>query len=184
MENKQKLLDEIALEISKCKICKKGKIGLPVPGEGSSNAKVVFIGEAPGKKEAETGRPFIGRSGKLLRQLITEAGLREKDVYVTSPVKYLPKYITPTPADVAHGRTHLFKQLSVIKPKIVVLLGRVAALGVLEQDISVAKEHGKMLEQDGRKYFFTYHPAAPLYSPKLRIEISKDFKKLKRLINA
>jgi DNA polymerase len=181
-EEKQIALDKIAKEIANCKICKKDKIGLPVPGEGSPNAKVVFIGEAPGKEEAKTGRPFIGRSGKLLRTLIAEAGLKEKDVYITSPVKYLPKYITPTPEDVAHGRIHLFKQLEIIDPKIIVLLGRVAALAVLEQDISVAKEHGKIIKKDGKQYLITYHPAAPLYSPKLRTEIMKDFKKLKKLL--
>lgn len=182
IKQKQLQLAQIAREIEKCKICKKDKIGLPVPGEGSPDAKVVFIGEAPGKKESETGRPFIGRSGKLLRQLIKEAGLKDEEVYITSPVKYLPKYITPTPEDVAHGRTHLFKQLSVIQPKIIVLLGRVAALAVLEKDISVAQMHGTIIKKDSRQYLLTYHPAAPLYSPKLRTEIAKDFKKLKSLL--
>lgn len=175
-------LEKIAKQIARCKICQKDKIGVAVPGEGAANAKVVFIGEAPGKEEAKTGRPFIGRSGKLLRSLIVGAGLSEQEVYITSPVKYLPLYVTPTEADVEHGRIHLFKQLSVIKPKIIVLLGRVATLALLHKNISVTKEHGKIVKQDGRSYLLTYHPAAPLYSPKLRTEILKDFKKLKKMI--
>jgi DNA polymerase len=180
--NEQKALNAIAREIELCKICKKDKIGKAVPGEGDANADIVFIGEAPGKNEAQTGRPFIGRAGKLLRQLIGEAGLKENDVFITSPVKRLPVYVTPTEIDIAHGRTHLEKQLAVIQPKIVVLLGRVAALALLQRNILVAKEHGKIITQDGRNYLIAYHPAAPLYSPKLRLEIAKDFKKLKRLL--
>ncbi len=181
---KQKQLDAIARKIETCAICKKDKIGKAVPGEGNADADIVFIGEAPGKQEAETGRPFIGRSGKLLRALIAEAGLKEEQVFITSPVKYLPKYVTPTEADVDHGRTHLFAQLDIIEPKIIVLLGRVAALAVLKKNISVAKEHGKILKQEDKTYLFAYHPAAPLYSPKLREELVKDFKKLKRLIKS
>jgi uracil-DNA glycosylase len=179
---KQKALEKIAEEIKKCRICRKDKVGLPVPGEGNANADIVFIGEAPGKEEAKTGRPFVGRSGKLLRSLIKEAGLKEADVFITSPVKYLPKHVTPTPAEVAHGRKHLQKQFAVIEPKIIVLLGRVAVLAVLEKNILIAKEHGKIIKQDGKQYLLAYHPAAPLYSPKLREELVKDFKKLKKII--
>lgn len=182
-KQKQQKLDAIAKEIERCKVCKKGKVGIAVPGEGDADADVVFIGEAPGKNEAKTGRPFIGRAGKLLRSLIAEVGLKDEDVFITSPVKYLPEYVTPNEADVAHGRTHLNKQLDVIEPKVIVLLGRVAALALLQKNVSVAKEHGKVIVQDGRTYLQVYHPAAPLYSPGLRIEILKDFKKLKRILS-
>src|SRR5437762_582030 len=106
--NKQKALDEIAKEIEKCEVCKVGKTGVAVPGEGNPDADIVFIGEAPGKTEAKTGKPFVGRSGQLLRSLIREIGLDDvKDVFITSPVKYLPLRGTPTPQDIAHGRVHL-----------------------------------------------------------------------------
>jgi DNA polymerase len=179
---KQEKLNEIAEEIANCRICKRGKSGLPVPGEGSPTAKVVFIGEAPGKQEARTGRPFVGRAGKLLRELIREAGLLEEKVFITSPVKYFPKHLTPTPAEVAHGRKHLREQLDVIKPRIVVLLGRVAALALLEEKIEVAKAHGCIVEKDGNRYFVAYHPAAPLHNPKLRKVLKEDFKKLKQFL--
>lgn len=181
-KQKREALDAIALQISQCRVCKKDKIGVAVPGEGNPDADIVFIGEAPGKEEAKTGRPFIGRAGKLLRSLINEVGLKEKDVYITSPVKYLPKHVTPTPAEVAHGRKHLMMQFAIIEPKVVVLLGRVAALAVLKQNISVAKEHGTIVEKDNIKYLLAYHPAAPLYAPKVKAEIIKDFLQLKQLV--
>ena len=177
-----KALAKIAAEIEICRTCRRNKIGQAVPGEGNANADIMFIGEAPGKNEAATGRPFVGRAGKVLRDLITEAGLKEEDVFITSPVKYLPVHVTPTEAEVAHGRKHLFAQIDIIEPKVIVLLGRVAVLAVLRRKVSVAKEHGKVIEEDGRKYLIAYHPAAPLYSPKVKVEIIKDFKKLKKLI--
>lgn len=188
--NKQKALDTVNKEIEACKICPVGKSGKPVVGEGSPDADVVFIGEAPGKQEAVVGRPFIGRSGQLLRSLIREIGLKEQDIYITSPVKYLPngKDGTPggTPAskDIAHGRIHLMKQLEVIQPKVVVLLGRVAAEGVLEKKVAVSSEHGEVIEEhNGIKYFLTYHPAAALrFSKKFKPLLQADFQKLPRLI--
>ncbi len=181
LNEKQRRLDKIAKEIEACEICKVGKIGQAVPGEGNADADVVFIGEAPGKQEAVTGRPFIGRAGKVLRGLIKQVGLNEKNVFITSPVKYLPEYVTPKPADIEHGRTHLFKQLDIIRPKVVVLLGNVAVQALLHEKMAIAKEHGKIVNRDGITYLITYHPAAPLYSPKVRLELEKDFKKLKSL---
>ncbi len=195
--NKQQELDKIAKEIEKCKICKIGKSGLPVPGEGNPDADIVFIGEAPGKKEAATGRPFIGRSGQLLRSLIREVGLKEEDVYITSPVKYLPNGPdgtpggTPKPSDIAHGRIHLMKQLDIIQPKIIVLLGNTAVQGVLQMKIPVKSEHGKIIVRSAGsgsskkdyKYLVTLHPAAALRFPPLKLLIKEDFEKLKKLIS-
>ena len=180
--DKQAELDKIAQEIEQCKICKAGKIGKAVVGEGSPNAEIVFLGEAPGKKEAQSGRPFIGPASKVLRKLIEDAGIKAEEVFITSPVKYLPEYVTPTPADVEHGKTHLLKQLNIIKPKVIVLMGRVAALAMLGRNISVAEEHGKIIKEGGYTFLITYHPAAPLYSPKVRVELENDFKKLKKII--
>lgn len=183
--NKLVALDEITKEIETCQTCKVGKIGVAVPGEGNPDAKVVFIGEAPGKQEAKTGKPFIGRSGKLLRNMIQSIGLDDKkDVYITSPVKYLPERGTPTPAEIAHGREHLMKQLAIIEPKLVVLLGRVAAEGVLQKKVFVVKERGHVIEEkNGIKYFLTYHPAAVLRFPdKFKADMEKDFQTLRKLL--
>lgn len=179
---KQKALDEVAAEIEACAECKRDKVGLAVPGEGNPDADVMFIGEAPGKLEAETGRPFVGRSGKILRSLIEAMGFQDSDVYITSPVKRLPTYTTPTPEDIAHGRTHLNKQIAIIEPTYLVLLGNVACQAVLGEKIAISKDHGKVIERDGFHYFISYHPAAGLYAPALRPEIAADFNTLKKLL--
>ncbi len=184
LAQKVQALDKIAKEIENCRICKRDKIGKAVPGEGNADADIVFIGEAPGKKEAETGRPFVGRAGKLLRGMLEEIGIKDGDVYITSPVKYLPKYVTPKPSDIEHGWQHLSKQLDIIEPKVIVLMGNVAALAVLQEKFFIARDHGKIIKRDGRSYFLSYHPAAPLYSPKLREVIKKDFQKIKTMIKS
>lgn len=172
---KQKALDAIAQEIARCKICKRGKVGKAVPGEGNPRAKLVLLGEAPGKTEAQTGRPFVGRAGKLLRQILANIGIAEEDVFITSPVKYLPSYVTPTPADIAHGKLHLDKQLAVIKPKLIVLMGNTAVQAMLNKKLPIAKVHGTLIKEKPYTFLITYHPAAPLYSPRLRAELVKDF---------
>jgi DNA polymerase len=180
--DKQKALDKIAKQIAACRICRQDKIGLPVPGEGNSNAKIVFIGEAPGKTEAKTGKPFVGRSGKLLRELIRSVGLDDmRDVYITSPVKYLPKHGTPTPAEIRHGRQHLNDQMAVIRPKLMVLMGSTAVQAVLEEKVPVLSRHGQIVERAGQRFFLTLHPAAALRFQKFKALILKDFKKLKKL---
>ncbi len=180
---KQKKLDIIAEEIKTCKKCRTDRIGKAVVGEGAAYAEVVFIGEAPGKTEAATGRPFVGRSGKLLRTLIKESGLREEDVFITSPVKYLPVYVTPKPSDIAHGMTHLDKQLAIIDPKIIVLLGSTAIQGVLGKKLPTLKVHGTIVKEDNRTYFITIHPAAAIRFQKYRPVIEEDFKKLKKILD-
>ena len=180
---KQSKLDKVNKEIVACTTCPIGKSGLPVVGEGNADAAVVFIGEAPGKNEAKTGRPFIGRSGNLLRSLIREVGLKEEDIYITSPVKYLPDRGTPTTADIAHGRTHLLKQLAIIDPKIIVLMGNSAVLGILEKKLPIMQLHGSTQIKDGVTYFITLHPAAAVRFQKFKVLIEEDFKKLKQLLS-
>lgn len=179
--DKQKTLEEIAKEIEKCSICKKDKSGKAVPGEGSPDAKIVFVGEAPGRQESLVGRPFIGRSGKLLRSKIKEIGLKEDKIFITSPVKYLPDSGTPSLKDIEHGKVHLNKQLSIINPKIIVLMGNVACMGLLNDKISCTARHGELVQN---KYFITVHPAAAMRFPKVRKIFDSDFQKLKSLIKS
>src|SRR5216684_3378317 len=141
-------LAKIAREIEQCQECQVGTSGKAVPGEGNPDARVVFIGEAPGKQEAKTGRPFVGRSGQFLRSLLKDIGLQAEDVYITSGVKYLPDRGKPNKSEIAHGRVHLQKQLAIIDPEIVVLLGSVASEAVLGTPLPIMKEHGKIIEKD------------------------------------
>lgn len=180
---KIKLLARLAQEIRKCKECKKGKQGLPVPGEGNPDADIIFIGEAPGREEATTGRPFVGRSGKFLTQLQSSIGLKREDVFITSPVKYLPRSGTPTNSDIDHGRVHLLKQIKIIAPKLIVLLGNVAAKALLSNSAKITQNHGKVIKENNRTYFLTFHPAAAIRFPKIKSEMIEDFKKLKFIID-
>jgi uracil-DNA glycosylase family 4 len=177
-------LHKIAGEISRCRACREDCSGMPVPGEGSARARVMFIGEAPGREEAKTGRPFIGRSGKLLRQMIRDIGLDESGVFITSPVHFLPDRGTPSRAMVLHGREHLFKQLAVIDPEIVVLLGNTACTALLDSKVEITKQHGTTVLKDGRTYFITVHPAYAVRFAAGKKMLLEDFNLLKRLIAA
>ncbi len=181
--NRRQQLEQIAKDIEACRECKKGTSGKTVPGEGNPDAEIIFIGEAPGRTEAETGRPFVGRSGKLLRSLIRNAGLTEEEVYITSPVKRLPKKGTPTDKQIAHGRKHLIEQLQVINPKIIVLLGNVAIKALLEEKLPILKRHGELVKKKGHIFFLTLHPAAAIRFQKFKKLIISDFGILKQIVN-
>ncbi len=175
-------LTKIANEIEGCRICKIDSVGKAVPGEGNPDAKIMFVGEAPGKEEAKVGRPFIGRSGKLLRTTMEEAGINQKSVYITSPVKYLPERGTPSKEQIIHGRNYLNRQIKIINPKIIVLLGKVAGMALLDKDLPIAKVHGTTFRKDGITYFVMYHPAAAIRFVKLRSIFKEDFRKLAILV--
>jgi DNA polymerase len=179
---KERALKRIAGEIAGCRFCRKGCTGKAVPGEGDADARVVFVGEAPGREEAKTGRPFVGRSGKLLRQTIRELGIAEEDVFITSPVHYLPDQGTPSREMIRHGREHLFAQLAVIEPEIIVLLGNTACTALLDTKVEVIKQHGTTLRKDGRTYFITLHPAYAVRFTEGKKLFLRDFGRLKRLI--
>lgn len=180
--NKQTQLDAISKDIARCRTCKRNSSGKAVPGEGNPDADIVFLGEAPGKTEAATGRPFVGRSGKLLRLMIRGLGLKESDVFITSPVKYLPDRGTPTKEQITHGKKHLMKQLDVIKPKIIVLLGKTAVTAMLDRSSAILKEHGTIVPSGGRIYAITLHPAAVIRFPKYRHLMDADFRILRSYI--
>jgi len=180
--NRRQKLGKIADEIRACRLCRKGGSGLPVPGEGPADARILFVGEAPGREEARTGRPFVGRSGRFLRQMISEAGLDERQVFITSPVHYLPVAGKPSPAMIEHGATHLRKQIGVIGPRVVVLLGSTACRALLAQPVGIAKEHGRTIEQDGITFFLSFHPAYAIRFPEGRKRFVQDFAALKGLL--
>ncbi len=181
--NKDLFLKRIAREIAACRACRRDCTGMAVPGEGSAEARVVFVGEAPGKEEARTGRPFIGRSGKLLREAIRGIGLDETAVFITSPVHYLPLRGTPSLPMIGHGREHLLKQLDVIQPEVIVLLGNTACVALLGAKVEITKHHGTIVEKDGRTLFITFHPAYALRCPEGKRLFLRDLKKLRTLLS-
>lgn len=176
--NKQKELDMLKKQVENCIICQQESIGVAVFGEGNPDAKIMLVGEAPGKNEAKVGRPFIGRSGKLLRKYIQEIGLKEEEIYITSPVKYLPERGTPSKKQIHHAKTHFDKQVEIINPTIIVLLGKTAAYAVLEEDIPILTHHGNIITHNSRSYLITLHPSAVLRFPKYASYLKEDLNKI------
>lgn len=165
----------------------------PVIGEGNHDAKVMFIGEAPGKNEAEQGRPFCGAAGRILDELLKIAGLERKQVYVTNIVKDRPPgNRDPEPKEIKIYAPFLDRQISVIKPQIIVALGRFSAdyimkkFGIGEKFTSIGKVHGEVFSADAEygnvKIIPMYHPAAALYSTENKKWMEGDFKHLKSVL--
>lgn len=149
-----------------------------VPGEGPLNAKVMLIGQAPGRMEDELLRPFIGTSGKFLDMLISMAGLERKSVYICSVVQFFPpKNRIPTDEEVEVCNKFLFRQIDIIDPKLVILLGSLAVKTLLNMD-KISKIHGSLIEKGGRTYFASLHPAAAVRIRTKMPLMEEDFKRL------
>jgi len=185
---KNQALDKIADEIrvcEKCNLCK-GRINA-VPGDGSYDAKILFIGEGPGKAEDLQGKPFVGAAGKLLNKLLESIGLKREDVFITNVVKCRPpENRDPLPEEVDDCWPYLDAQVNLIKPDIIVTLGRHSMERFLP-GLKISEAHGQAKTIQGKFseqqiIFPMYHPAAALYNPNLREELFNDIAKLPILI--
>ena len=155
-----------------------------VPGEGSPTADVVLIGEAPGRMEDEQGRPFVGRSGQLLDELLAAAGLERADVFITNVVKARPPgNRDPKAAEVAHHRPWLERQLALIRPAVVIPVGR-HALAHFAPGRKITEVHGSVLTAGDRRLVPWLHPAAALRSPGLRETLFQDARALPGILDA
>ena len=166
-------LRKISAEIRKCKKCRLYKHARKaVPGEGPANAKVFFVGQAPGVAEDRTGRPFVGRSGKFLDKLLRSAGLKRQQVFITSVIKHFPpRNRTPKKDEIKACKPYILQQLKLVNPKIVVLMGKVAQNTLRNEPVL-----------KGKKVIKTAHPAAGRRFPKIGKKMEKDFAKLKKLV--
>jgi len=177
-------LYDLAEGIRKCTACPlwKGRL-LAVPGEGPINPRMMIVGEAPGAEEDRQGIPFVGRSGKFLTQMLSEIGIDRKDVFITGSVKCHPlQNRTPKSLELSTCKTlWLDKQVQVIEPELIVILGGVALKSLLGEQ-SVNEYHGKVIVRDRNHYFVTYHPSAALRFPTIKLKMSKDFEKLGNLM--
>ena len=156
-----------------CRLCKTAKHG--VPGEGNVNTPVIFIGEAPGEVEDETGRPFVGRAGKLLENLLGRIGYSRSDVWIGNIIKHRPpENRDPMPDEIKACAPFLFLQLKTINPLLIVTLGRFAMYYFYKEG-TISQNRGKLLKAE--KYFIypIYHPAAGLRSPAMLRDLEDDF---------
>lgn len=186
--NKEQQLNNLNLEFSH-------KIKSPllktcqniVPGVGSANADIIIIGEAPGKKEDELGQPFVGAAGKFLDQMLETIDLNRSDIYITNIVKCRPpNNRDPLPEEKEEFWPWLLAQIDLIKPKLIITLGR-HSLSSFILDPIMSKVHGTILRKEipglGKvRIYALYHPAAALYNGGMRETLIKDFKKIPKII--
>lgn len=177
-------LDEIAAEVSACCCCDLGKARThAVPGDGNSGARLMFIGEAPGKNEDEIGKPFVGAAGQFLGEMLASINLKREDVFITNVVKCRPPgNRDPLPSEKAACLPYIFKQINIINPVLIVLLGR-HAMGNFISGGQISKIHGQPKKVGGRVYLPLYHPAAALYNGSQREILMEDFKKIPTILN-
>ncbi len=159
----------------------------PVFGDGNPDARIVFIGEAPGKKEDETGRPFVGAAGKFLAEMLASIGMKREDVYITNIVKYRP----PNNRDPEEHEKHecaewLHDELNFIKPDLIIFLGR-HSMGHFLPGLKISEAHGKLVHRkipniQTEYYFPLYHPAAALYNGSMRATLMSDFAKIPKVL--
>ena len=177
-------LEALAAQIrvcTKCPLCQSRT--LAVPGAGKVSARVMLIGEAPGREEDETGHPFVGAAGRFLDHVLEGTGINRDDLFITNIVKCRPpNNRTPRVGEVETCTSnYLFEQIELIDPALIMLLGGVAAKKMLGVK-SVNEARGRLIERDGRQYLVGYHPAVRFYREDLGGKVMEDFALLKRVL--
>ena len=163
----------------------------PVPGEGSASAELMIIGEAPGAKEDQLGRPFVGASGKSLDAMLASIGLERQDVFITNIVKFRPpKNRDPSPAEIKACMHILYQEIDALRPNLIELLGRHAS-NAFFPDLTISEAHGEPLvraiklgakAQVQQTFLPLYHPAAALYNGSMRKTLLADFAKIPQIL--
>jgi uracil-DNA glycosylase family 4 len=176
-------LTELYQEIALCHKCDIARLRTnTVPGEGAEDADILFIGEAPGWHEDQQGRPFVGQAGQYLDRLLLSINLTRQQVYIANVIKCRPPdNRDPLPTEIQNCRDWLDKQIDIIKPKMIVTLGRYSMARYFPGK-SISKIHGTAVKRDGIIYFAMYHPAAALHQQSLRNEIEADMQKIPKLM--
>jgi len=188
MPTKQDQLNNLNQKMSACSQCAlRAGCKQVVPGDGSADADVMFIGEGPGKKEDELGKPFVGAAGKFLDEMLGTIKLKREDVYIANVVKCRPPdNRDPLPEEVEACWPWLLEQVKTIQPKLIVTLGRHSMERFLP-GMKISAVHGKAMRRDvpgiGKQVFYTlYHPAAALYNGSMREILIKDFKRIPNIL--
>lgn len=171
-------LERLCQQCRRCSLYKSRKN--LVFGTGNKNADLMFIGEGPGREEDETGIPFVGRSGRLLNKILEAVEIKREDVYIANIVKCRPPgNRNPLEEEKEACLPFLRYQVALVRPRIIVCLGSVAARSIIDKDYRITKDHGKWIERKGYYLTATYHPSALLRVPARKKEAWEDFKKIK-----
>ena len=178
-------LKQVGRAVSVCVECSLSETrNRAVPGEGPTNAQVLFVGEAPGYNEDMQGKPFVGRAGTFLNELLKSVQLERGDVFITNIVKCRPpNNRDPEPTEIAACKKYLDKQIELLEPKIIVTLGK-HSLNKFLPGQKIGLHHGKSQVIDGQIVLPLYHPAAALHNGSLRNVILNDFKEVRKVLNA
>lgn len=175
------LLEEIG-SCEKCRLCQ-GRSNV-VPGEGNPHARLMFIGEGPGQEEDRQGRPFVGRSGELLTRMIHAIGLERSEVYICNIVKCRPpQNRTPEPDEAAACLNYLRAQVALVRPQVVVLLGKTACQYTISDQVFITRDHGRWYQQKGVWFLPTFHPSALLRDPAKKRDAWEDFQKVREKLS-
>ena len=179
-------LEELRAECLECRRCKLCETRTNVVfGTGNEHADVMFIGEGPGENEDLQGEPFVGRGGKMLDDMLELIYLDRSQVYIANMVKCRPpKNRDPLPEEQSPCAEWLSRQLELIDPKLIVCLGRIAAMRFIRSDFKISREHGQWFDVNGRRVMALYHPAALLRDPHKRPETFEDLKRIRAAIDA
>ena len=186
----EEILRKLETEAKVCRRCRLHKTRTNVVfSDGPPTAKIMVVSEAPGFWEDQKGVPFAGAAGKNLNALLLEAGLRREEVYIVNTLKCRPPANRdPLPDEIEACRPYLKSQISAIKPRLVIALGRIAAAELLGRYVTMGREHGKLFDCTyagmSFKLFLTYHPAAALYGAEAKQRLQADFKKLGQLLRS
>lgn len=181
---KAEALAQLEAEIIKDKVCPQLAAGATqlVMGDGNADADILFIGEAPGEQEDIQGKPFVGRAGQFLNDMLQLINLARKDVYITNIVKYRPpNNRDPSDEEKAAFLPYLHKQIAIIQPKLVVTLGRHSMEAFLP-NFRISQIHGQPKRKSGVVYLPLYHPAAALYNGSMRQTLEDDFMKIPKIL--
>ena len=175
-------LENNCLKCTKCKLCET-RTNL-VFGYGNKNSEIMFVGEGPGEREDAMGMPFVGRSGKLLDAMLSEINLsREKNIYICNIVKCRPpQNRDPAPDEQDLCITWLRNQVYIMKPKIIVSVGRISAMKIIDPNIKITKDHGKFYVKKNTVFMPTIHPASLLRNPSQKELVKQDFLNLQQKI--
>jgi uracil-DNA glycosylase len=179
-------LDDIARTVAKCTRCSLYKTAInPVPGEGNPKAKLVCVGEAPGAKEDETGRPFVGQAGQLLTKILAAIDMTREEVFICNVLKHRPPgNRNPQPDEVEACSPYLIRQLELIKPKVIVAFGTFAAQTLLNTKTPLGQLRGLVHRYHGTPLVVTYHPAALLRNPAWKRPTWEDVKLARRVLDS
>ncbi len=172
-------LTELYKQVAVCEACALhvGRVRA-VPGEGPENAQIMFIGEGPGYNEDQQGRPFVGQAGMFLETLLKSIGLKRTDVYICNVVKCRPpNNRDPLPEEIAACRGYLDRQIALVKPRMIVTLGRFSMAPYFPGE-SISRVHGQARRRGEQLVVAMFHPAAALHQPRYKTDIEADFKKL------